>query len=136
MHNGYNCIAWAVGDTERWWCPTGRRGISYWPKWVPRLLSVEAYIQALGTCGFTLCDDASLQDGIEKVALFARIEQGKLVPTHAALQLECGEWTSKLGTQEDVKHATLDAVSGPLYGEAVRYVATFRCENEGPSAVS
>jgi hypothetical protein len=38
------------------------------------------------------------------------------IPTHAALQLESGDWTSKLGDFEDISHSTIEAVSGPVYG--------------------
>jgi hypothetical protein len=42
------------------------------------------------------------------------------VPTHAALQLPSGEWTSKLGPFEDISHAHENDVNGPAYG-AVRF---------------
>jgi hypothetical protein len=66
---------------------------------------------------------ASLQNGIEKVALFALRAGAVLVPRHAALQLESGIWTSKMGALEDITHRTYDAVNGPMYGEAVEFLA-------------
>lgn len=35
---------------------------------------------------------------------------------HAARQLPTGAWTSKIGNLEDIEHAELDALAGPLYG--------------------
>ena len=37
-------------------------------------------------------------------------------------QLPDGRWTSKFGDYEDVKHANLACVEGPLYGKAVAFV--------------
>jgi hypothetical protein len=126
----YNCIAWAAGDATRWWWPVPLRGINYWPKGVPREESLDAFILAFGTVGFFPCADGSLQDGVEKVALFAKRKDGVLIPTHAALQLESGEWTSKIGLFEDIHHLTLDAVNGPIYGESRRFLA--RQRNQPP----
>ena len=123
QRRGYNCIAWAAGDTTRWWWPVPLRGINYWPKGIPREETLEAFILAFGTLGFVPCANDSLQDGVEKVALFAKRVGMALLPTHAALQLESGEWTSKLGPFEDISHATLDAVNGPAYGQAMRFLA-------------
>lgn len=130
--NGYNCIAWAIRDTTRWWWPVPLRGINYWPRGLPRDETLDAFIRAFGTVGFTPCVDGSLQDGVEKVALFAKRVGASLVPTHAALQLESGAWTSKLGPLEDINHTALDAVNGPLYGQAVQFLA--RPRNHPPDS--
>jgi len=122
----YNCIAWAAGDSTRWWWPVPLRGLSYWPAGVPRQETIDAFIGAFATKGFSPCADGSLQDGVEKVALFAKRVGASLVPTHAALQLQTGEWTSKLGTFEDINHLTVDAVNGPAYGEPVQFLARDR----------
>jgi hypothetical protein len=121
--NAYNCIAWAAGDDTRWWWPTPLRGINYWPRGVPREVKVEAFILAFGTIGYAPCADGSLEPGIEKIAMFAKRMNGELVPTHAALQLESGEWTSKMGRLEDIVHALVGDVGGPVYGQTVRYLA-------------
>jgi hypothetical protein len=84
---------------------------------------MAAFIQAYGTIGFTPCVNATLEIGIEKVALFAITILGVLVPTHASLQLPSGQWTSKLGVFEDIRHSVLDAVNGPLYGQVVQFLA-------------
>ena len=122
---GYNCIAWAAGDTTRWWWPLPQ-GMTYWPKGILREVTLESFIQAFGTLGYLPCPDDSLEPEIEKIALFAKREGFQLVPTHAARQLESGEWTSKIGTFEDINHTTLNAVSGPIYGKVVRFLSRCR----------
>jgi hypothetical protein len=119
----YNCIAFAVGETHRWWWPLPRRGINYWPRGVPREETVDAFISAFGTVGFTECSDGKLEPGVEKIALFVKVDRGFLIPTHAARQLESGEWTSKMGTLEDIQHPTADAPRGPYYGQPYCYLA-------------
>lgn len=120
----YNCIAWAAGDAARKWWPDSRN-IGWWPPTATRAETVEAFIEAFGTLGFALCiddSDGSVQDGVEKIAIFGIKESGRVTPTHAALQLESGRWTSKLGDFEDISHSPVDAVAGPLYGDVVCYL--------------
>jgi len=118
----YNCIAWAAKDVIKNWWPDPF-GIGYWPPGVPRAVTIGAFIQAYETLGYKLCFDGSLEAGIEKVAIFGIGPQGLEIPTHAALQLESGEWTSKLGPFEDISHKTVDAVNGPVYGKPICYMA-------------
>jgi len=117
----YNCIAWAAGDTFRWWWPIRRPGVNYWPK-APRLETIEAFIAAFETLGYRKCNDGAKEEGIEKVVLYAKLHRGTLIPTHAARQLDAGQWTSKLGIHEDVRHDTVNDVAGPAYGEPVCYL--------------
>jgi hypothetical protein len=114
----YNCIAWAAGDTARWWWPDlgGDMG-AFWPSGVPQEESLEAFAAAFATLGYAICSDELPEPGFEKVALFA--EAG--MPTHAARQLPGGRWTSKLGLAEDIEH-DLYAVSGELYGNVVLFL--------------
>jgi hypothetical protein len=84
---------------------------------------LDAFIAAFGTLGFAPCLDGSLQIDIEKVALFGKVSGPSVVPTHAALQLETGEWTSKMGVLEDIVHAPVDAVGGPVYGQVVKFLS-------------
>ena len=118
----YNCIAWAAGDVLRNWWPDPL-GIGYWPPGVPRSVTTQVFLAAYGTFGFKLCFDGVLEPGVEKLALFGKGSAGNEVPTHAALQLESGEWTSKLGRFEDVKHSLVEAVAGPVYGTVICYLA-------------
>jgi hypothetical protein len=110
----YNCIAWALGDNTRWWWPTRRRGV-YWPDGIRCDNSIEAFDDFFSLGGAIITNDASLEAGFAKVALFA----DGLNPTHAARQLPNGAWTSKLGSSIDISHNVLD-LEGPAYGQIVR----------------
>lgn len=104
-------------------------GIGYWPAGIPRELTIKAFTDAYAIQGYTPCADGSLEPGIEKIALFAVPGPGGYVPTHAALQLANGEWTSKLGPFEDIVHKAVDDVSGPVYGRVVCYISHPRIED-------
>ena len=115
----YNCIAWASKDTTRWWWPDAQ-GLYYWPPGVPREETLPAFMLAYEKQGYKLCFNDSLQAGVEKIAIFGHKQlDGIAVPTHAALQLESGEWSSKLGIFEDVRHKSLDDANGPAYGKMI-----------------
>lgn len=117
----YNCIAWAAGNNTRNWWPDPM-GVGYWPHGVPREVTTAAFLAAYATVGFKLTFDGNLQDGIEKLAVYGKGQPGAEIPTHAALQLQSGEWTSKLGPFEDIVHTTPDAVNGPVYGQVICYL--------------
>ena len=111
----YNCVAWAVGEDQRWWEPG-----KFWP--CPLLgnnFTVDDVIAAFRTAGYDVCADGVLVAGYEKVAIYA---DGFDDPTHAARQLPDGRWTSKLGPDEDIEHDTAEDVSGGLYGDIVQYM--------------
>lgn len=112
----YNCIAWAAGDDGRWWWPTGPN--AYWPPKVPRQTTVAAFLAAFALIGYQPCEDGSHEHGFEKIALYT--SNGE--PTHAARQLPNGQWTSKLGPQEDIRHAELAAIEGRWYGGATVFM--------------
>lgn len=106
----YNCIAWALGDDERWWSPVDND--AHWPTGLQRypsgtIISVDDVMQAFASEGFVECKDISLEEGYERVAIFAD-DDGF---THVSLQLPTGSWTSKLGKHWDIEHE-LDAVAG------------------------
>jgi hypothetical protein len=108
----YNCIAWAVGVTDAWWWPVPGR---YWPPEVPREETIAAFLSAFALYGYTSSANAEIEAGAEKIVLYATGE----TPTHAARQLPGGWWTSKLGPNIDIEHATLDAIAGGVYGSVV-----------------
>lgn len=95
----YNCVAWAVGETHRWWDPFDSPS-RYWPAGVSRDDSVDALQDALATVGFTPCDDGQLESDFVKLAIFA----DDVGYTHVARQLPSGRWTSKLGSDCDIEH--------------------------------
>lgn len=120
----YNCIAWAAGDSLRWWEPDEGEDC-YWPPNVPREYSLNSYLIAFESLGFSRCDSFDLEPGFEKVAIFAN-DTG---PTHASKQLGDGRWSSKLGVYEDIEH-TLDALAGDAceeYGQ-IAYILKKKAE--------
>ncbi len=108
----YNCIAWAAGDAEKWWEPDSQN-LYCWPPRAPRQYTLEAYVYVYELLGFALCDDFVHEEGFEKIVLYADSNRR---PTHATRQLIFGGWTSKLGQLEDIKHSTLDSLTGYYYG--------------------
>jgi hypothetical protein len=112
----YNCIAWAAGDTTRWWWPSDDpEAPAFWPEGVPATLTLSAFLALFATLGYVQTADEKAEPGLDKVALYIREDD---TPTHAARQLPTGEWSSKLGRSIDIEHA-LHALSGTIYGRVV-----------------
>ncbi len=114
----YNCIAWAAGSNNRWWWPD-TQGQYYWPPSVARTETIEAFIEAYGTLGYVECSKGELEDGFEKIAIYA---VAGTRPSHAARQLPNGQWTSKLGGCEDIAHVDVSGLDGPVYGSSVKFM--------------
>lgn len=112
----YNCIAWAAGDTADWWWPFGER--SYWPVESSGVASVAEFVIGFSAIGYEPCADGDLQDGYEKVAIYA---VGDVVK-HMARQLPSGAWTSKLGDEVDIEHERIEGLEGDLYGSVVQFM--------------
>lgn len=113
----YNCIAWAAGDTEKYWWPDPLE-IGYWPSDIKRDVTLNAFIKAYKLLGYKTCDNRVYEKGYEKIAIFVKDNK----PTHAARQLNSGHWTSKLGCCEDIEHFTLDGIENETYGSAVVFL--------------
>ena len=105
----YNCIAWAAGDVAKWWSHTPG---DYWPAGVPRSPEVGALVQVFESLGFSTCDTEEVEPGYLKVAVYSLSGEW----THAARQLEDGQWSSKIGQFEDIAHSSLANLSGGIYG--------------------
>ena len=120
----YNCIAWAAGDIRRWWWPSDDPDddARHWPDGIPREETIAAFLAVFALLGYVPCDQEGVEEGVEKVALFATAN-GE--PTHAARQLSNGRWTSKLGELDDIEHDLHD-VSGELYGAVVHILQRSR----------
>jgi len=112
----YNCIAWALGETQRWWWPDPL-GQYYWPQNAQRESTLEAMREVLVAAGYMECLDGSYEEGFEKVAIY--LHQGVL--SHAARQIPTGAWTSKLGYLEDIEHQP-QALAGSAYGDVALYM--------------
>lgn len=111
----YNCMAWAIGDSEKWWWPGPDVQREYWPPSLFRETTVSAFQAAFALMGYVPCAGEDAEPDFEKVALFAD-SSGK--PKHVARQLGSGRWTSKLGRMEDIEHMLRD-LEGVLYGSVV-----------------
>ncbi|MBI4594952.1 MAG: hypothetical protein HY730_01065 [Candidatus Tectomicrobia bacterium] len=109
--SNYNCIAWAAGDTEKWWWPD-KNNLAYWPSHAPREENLEAFIKVYESLGYSNCSNMEYESGFEKIAIYIDTMG---IPKHAAKQVDQTHWTSKLGRLEDIQH-TLDGVSGSEYG--------------------
>lgn len=53
---------------------------------------------------------------------------------HAALQLENGDWTSKMGSAEDILHILAEVLEGPEYGHVARFLSRPRPTDSGVEA--
>ena len=117
VNKRYNCIAWAAEDTINYWWPVEK---GYWPEGSPRALTLDAFVAAFATRGYSLCENEIYEDGFIKIAIFVR-DDG--TPTHAARQKPNGKWTSKCGKYKDIEH-DLNALCGahPAYGKIACYM--------------
>lgn len=95
----YNCIAFAAGDDSIWWDPFEDEDY-YWPEGAPRQYTLDAYLRAYELDGFARCDDDTVEEGHDKIALYVGDKGG----VHAARQIDAVYWKSKLGLLHDIQH--------------------------------
>jgi hypothetical protein len=127
----YNCIAWALYDTRQWWWPTPRLG-AFWLAQVPRDNGKETVVKIFEMHGYVKCESGEQEVGYEKVALYEIHADSGI--EHVARQLQSGEWTSKIGEWEDIKHKTPESVECSDYGKVVQFLKRRRKEwDEGQS---
>ena len=112
----YNCIAWAyeVSDKRMW---PGTPDY-YWPSKLAGVDEIGTLIQLYLDNGYENSKSGELEEGYKKIAIYVNQEG----PQHAALQLESGRWTSKLGGMQDIEHDTLVGLEGALYGKATVFL--------------
>ena len=109
----YNCIAWTIGEVNRWVDPiTGTDG--------DRLGKMDALYAEEGYRRLKSLD-FDVDKGRQKVVVYAMREKNGAVTkiTHAALQNPDGSWSSKIGALALIKHWKPQDLTGPLYGEPV-----------------
>ncbi len=114
----YNCIAWAVGTDDCPWDHTPGNPFAYWPHRIPRDGQVSSLVAVFQTLGYVACDHGRVEEGVEKLALYADDNEY----THVARQLENGKWTSKLGGLEDIEHELPEDVLCDDYGQVVGFM--------------
>lgn len=105
----YNCIAWAAGDSTRWWWPESD---SYWPAHLSREATIKAFTECFADLGYVESSSDTLEIPFDKIALYV---DSYNMPTHAARQLRSGNWTSKLGKSHDIEHSLM-CLEGQRYG--------------------
>ncbi len=123
--SGENCIAHAVGARGEWWEPVLGR---IWPLGAPYYNhKVESLVRVVERIGYVLCDSAKYEPNYEKLAIYGKGYEY----THVARQLGTdGTWTSKLGPEDDINHAALEALDGPEYGSVVKIMKRRRSSRE------
>jgi hypothetical protein len=110
----YNCVAWALGDTARWWEKFPFSGY-YWPSQGETSETVDGWMLVFAMHGYSVCDAGEWERGFEKIAIYTTTD-GE--PQHVARQLDSGQWSSKLGGAQDIIHPSLEAIECPEYGSA------------------
>lgn len=115
----YNCVAWAIGIETEWFEPSPA---GVWPI-AQNGISIADYVAFFAHHGFAQCADGKLVKGLDKIVLYADAKGDFL---HVAKQLVSGKWSSKLGPESDVKHATPDLLVGSYYGNPVTYMSRKR----------
>jgi len=114
----YNCLAFAAGIDDEWWEPN--RGV--WPEGIGEEDSLANLIEVYRRYGYECCADGKLEAGYYKIVLYGIEHGGYTSYEHAARLGNDGRWYSKLGPDEDIAHASIEAVEGPLYGRALQYM--------------
>ncbi len=118
----YNCIAYAAGDTNKWWWPDG---INYWPPWATPDNRVESLKEAFAGLGYEECHNSDAEDGYQKVAFYE--VEGEF--QHAAVQTPDGRWRSKVGLGPLIEHSSPESLSGGMYGNATVYMRMTRMQH-------
>lgn len=113
--NRYNCIAYAAGDTTKPWIHYEEH---YWPPHATRSDNIQSLVEVFAGLGFEQCQDSSVEDNYEKVALYE--QQGEW--QHAAIQTPNGRWRSKMGIGPVIEHRSPESLSGGMYGDATVYM--------------
>lgn len=91
----------------------------YWPPGADRGEGEDSLKTAFEAIGYEACVGGDLEAGYEKVALYIN-ELGFW--THAAKQESNGEWSSKLGNEEDIRHPHPHCFGGSAYGNVVYFM--------------
>lgn len=120
----YNCIAWALDDQTKWYEPFGLVLPSSTPPyvWPPELPSIpddrriSTYIRFFELFGYEVVDNELLEPGFQKIALYTHDSEFR----HVARQTSSGNWSSKMGAQEDIAHdlSALESEGPYAYGKA------------------
>ena len=121
----YNCIAWAMGYTDRWVDHFVLPG-HWWPDGVERSGTTKSLVNAFIAEGFDVANDDMPEDGYEKVVLYKKHDSDEWA--HASRILSADMEHSKFGQGWDAWHShdvLLNTGSGykdQSYGVAYAYM--------------
>lgn len=114
----YNCIAWAMGFTDRWVAPVDETDINlmrgrflWWPEGIEQSQRPEALQAAFEVLGFEVCSSPDYEDGYDKSVLYCKNEKW----THASRILSDEEEHSKFGESWNAHHGRFK-FDGSIYG--------------------
>ena len=107
----YNCLAYALGDTNNWWQPGHR--FFYWPDGFSHDVSVETVTSIIKLHGYT---KKVSRESVERYRAAVAIYSIGQEWTHFA-KWSNGLWSSKIGEDHDIKGVTLEDLEGRLYGK-------------------
>lgn len=115
----YNCIAFAMRLQDRWVdhnisCPG-----HWWPPISDCSMKKESLVRAFEYLGFTVCANADMEEGFDKVVLFCDDNDNW---THAARIVAKGIEHSKFGQKWDAFHSGNDIFIGSCYGHEFAYM--------------
>lgn len=120
----YNCLSWSVHRSDVWIWPDIGDQFS-WPPDMVRGNTIATFRAFFERIGFVESNSGALEQGIEKIALYARGS----APEHFARQLASGKWTSKLSGAIDIEHDSLTVLEDGDYGRVQLIMARV---NNGP----
>jgi hypothetical protein len=115
---GYNCVAWVLDRTDRWWQPGGGP-YYFWPAAVPPDSSIQTYVDMFASQGFEFCATGHHEAGYAKIVLYVNDNNQFL---HVAKQLPSGKWSSKCGGESDITHSSPELLEGNTYGQVWKYM--------------
>jgi hypothetical protein len=102
----YNCIAHTVGVHNQWVWPGDQVGD------FDRLYGQYGYRRVRGL-------DYRVHPQLDKIVLYGKHQNGRVVCTHGSRQQRNGTWTSKLGAGPLIRHPGPGSVNGPSYGQPI-----------------
>lgn len=120
----YNCIAWAMGYTDRWVDTVIAPGV-WWPAGAKRSYLPESLIEAFKAEGFTETDNCLPEDGYEKVLLYKDEEANEW--RHASRVVSAGVEHSKFGNAWDAQHSHNVLCTTSAGSEASSYGTVYAC---------
>lgn len=115
----YNCVAWAADRNDVIWWP---REDHIWPIENKYGETVEAVVALFEWLGYYTCKSEVFEQGYEKIVIYAKSENAKVVPKHVAKQTAEGFWTSKLGLAMDIVHERVENLNSRVYGEPIAFM--------------